>query len=73
MATAKKTSAAAKARAEAAAKAVAEGQGDLYDVLSNLDHDGKRYAPDSHDDQVVLDAVTAEPLLALRVIKLAAA
>ena len=72
MATAKKTSAAAKARADAAAREVAEGKGELYDVVSNLDHDGKRYAPDSHDDQVVLDAVTAERLLGLGVIKPAA-
>jgi len=68
MATAAKKSAASAAKAKAAANAVAEGKGDLYDVLSNLDHDGKRYGL---GDQLALDGEAAEPLLACGAVKLA--
>lgn len=66
---AKKT-AAATAKAAAAEKAVAAGQGTLYNVLSNLDHDGKRYAP---GEPIALDDVAAEPLLAAGVVAAAEA
>jgi len=65
MATAKKSAASA-ARSAAASRAAAAGEGELYDVQSNLDHDGVRYHA---GDQVALDAVTAEPLLDAGVVK----
>lgn len=65
MATAKK-SAATVARNAAAAKAAGAGEGELYDVLGNLHHDGTAYGL---GDQVTLDAVAAEPLLACGAVK----
>lgn len=60
MATSKSTPAARAAKAETK----------LYDVQSNLDHDGEPYVA---GDQVELTADQAKPLIDLQVVKLAAA
>ncbi|HMN55649.1 MAG TPA: hypothetical protein PKE15_00245 [Ottowia sp.] len=66
MATTAKKSAASAARAAQAAQAAAAGEGTLYDVLSNLHHDGRQYAA---GEQIALDDVSAEPLLKVGTIK----
>jgi hypothetical protein len=53
-------------RTAAAAKAAASGESSTYTVLSNLDHDGERYAPGEH---VELDPICAAPLLEAGVVK----
>lgn len=70
MATVAKKSAAATARIAKAVEAVAEGRGELYEVLSTLHHDGKPY---HEGDVIALDAVQAEPLLPIGVVRLAPA
>lgn len=66
MATAKKKSAVTAAREKAAVRAVEAGEGELYEVQWTLHHDGKEYGA---GDPIALDAVAAEDLLAVGVIK----
>ena len=42
------------------------GDETTYEVLSRLQHDGETYAP---GDTVVLDAVAAEPLVKINVVR----